>query len=265
EGASAAGFLPLVNELARRISPDSRSFGTRNENAFRWYGQALQASDSRMAEQALESAREADPAFITAYVDEAKLLAETGDRAKAQSVVELGERVNPDAIDRANLEYTRAVAGSDARERFKALEALSKANPASATLAAEVAQMRFARRQYQQAAIEYRAAAELDPDDPKTWNELGYALARTGDLGGAREAIAQYQRLAPGDLNALDSEGEVNYFLGDFKAADEAFERAAAKNPAEWVKAAEAQLMLGNLNKADALFTRRWAGAARSG
>lgn len=265
EGAASAGFLPLANELARRISPESRSFDTHNDNAFRFYGQALAARDSKSAEQALESARDADPAFITAYLDEAKLLAETGERAKAQTVVELGERVNPDTLDRANLEYARAVAGGDTTDRLKAIEALSKASPANATLAIELAQMQFARRQFQQAAMEYRAAAELDPDDPKTWNELGYALARTGDLRGARESIGQYQRLAPGDANALDSEGEVSFYLGDFKSADEAFERAAAKNPAEWVKAAEAQLMLGDLNKADALFAKRWAGAARNG
>ena len=42
--------------------------------------------------------------------------------------------------------------------------------------------------------------------------------------------------------------------LGDFKSAGEYFERAAAKNPAEWVKAAEARLMTGDVKGADALF-----------
>ena len=44
--------------------------------------------------------------------------------------------------------------------------------------------------------------------------------------------------------------------LGDFKSAGEYFERAAAKNPQELVKAAEARLMMGDLKGADALFAK---------
>ncbi len=95
--------------------------------------------------------------------------------------------------------------------------------------------------------MEYRVATQLDPEAPQTWNELGYALAWAKDLSGAREALGQYQRLAPENVNALDSQGEVSYMLGDFKAAAEYFEKAAARNPAELLKAAEARLMAGDL------------------
>ena len=139
---------------------------------------------------------------------------------------------------------------------MKALESLTAATPANANIFAELGEMRFARREFQQAALEYRAAARLDPDEPQTWNELGYALAWAKDLSGAREALAQYQKLAPGDANVLDSEGEVSYLLGDFKSAGEYFEKAAAKNPAELVKAAEARLMMGDRQGADALFAK---------
>ena len=88
------------------------------------------------------------------------------------------------------------------------------ATPANANIFTELGEMRFARREFQQAAMEYRAAAHLDPDEPRTWNELGYALAWAKDLSGAREALAQYQKLAPGDANVLDSEGEVSYYAG---------------------------------------------------
>jgi tetratricopeptide (TPR) repeat protein len=105
--------------------------------------------------------------------------------------------------------------------------------------------------------MEYRAATRLDSNDPRTWNELGYALAWAKDLSGAREALAQYQKLAPGDANVLDSQGEVSYLGGEFKSAAEYFERAAAKNPSELLKAAEARLMLGDLQGADGLFVIR--------
>ncbi len=256
DGAVSAGFLPLANELARRMSSEARMFGTSNENAFRFYGEALAARDSKTMEQALEAATNADPGFSDGYLDEANLLAETGQRERAREVVQAGERTRLDAIERANLEYVAATASGDAADRIKALESLTVATPANASIFKELGEMRSARREFRQAAMEYRAAAHLDPDEPGTWNELGYALAWANDLSGARKALAQYQKLAPDDNNVLDSEGEVSYFRGDFQSAGEYFEKAAAKNPSELLKAAEARLMAGDLQGADALFLK---------
>jgi len=264
DGAASAGLLPLVNELARKLSPEVRVFGTRDEKAFRFYGEALAARDSQEATKNLEVATGADPGFAAAYLDEVRLLTETGDRERARQVAQTAERVaRLDTIDRANLEYVAATASGDLAERVRALEKLSAATPADANHVKELGEMRFARREFSQAAMEYRAAAHLDPDEAQTWNELGYALARAKDLSGAREALAQYQRLAPGDPNALDSQGEVSYFLGDFKSAEEYFERAAARNPAEFGKAAEASVMMGDLQGADQLFARQFGARPR--
>jgi hypothetical protein len=104
DGAASAGFLPLTNELARRLSSDARVFGTSNENAFRFYGEALAARDSKSVEQALQQATGADPRFAGGYVDEAKMLAETGDRERVRQVVQAGQRARLDAIDGAILE-----------------------------------------------------------------------------------------------------------------------------------------------------------------
>ncbi len=237
-------------------------FGTNNENAFRFYGEALAARDSQAVERALEQATAADPQFAAGYVDNAKILAETGDRERASQIVQAGERASLDPIERADLEYVAATASGDPIERMKALETLTAATPANASIFAELGETRFARRDFKRAAMEYRAAARLDPDEPQTWNKLGYVLAWAKDLSGAREALAQYQKLAPGDANVLDSEGEVSYMLGDFKSADEYFEKAAAKNPGEWVKAAEARLMMGDRQGADALFAKHFGPGA---
>jgi Flp pilus assembly protein TadD len=259
DGPASAGFLPVANELARRLSPNARKFGTGNENAFRFYGQALAARDSQDAQRALEQATNSDPRFAAGFLDRAKLLAETGDRERARQMIEAGERANPDPMERANLEYVAASATGDAAGRIRALESLTQATPANANIFVELAEMRFRRREFQPAAMEYRAAARLDPDDPQIWNQLGYTLAWAKDWSGARQALAQYQKLSPEDPNALDSEGEVSYMRGDFKTAQEYFERAAAKNPSEWVKAAEARLMVGDRETADALLAKSGA------
>jgi Flp pilus assembly protein TadD len=267
DAPASAGFLPLANELARRLSADARKFGTSNEDAFRFYGEALAARDSQTVEHALQQATNADPQFAAGYVDQARMLVETGARDRARQVTQTAQQARLDPIDRANLEYVAATAGGDATGRMKALELLATATPANANSFTELGGMRYARREFQRAAMEYRAAAHLDPDDPRTWNQLAYALAWAKDLSGARDALAQYEKLAPGEANVLDSAGEVSYLRGDFKSAGEYFERAAAKNPAELVKAAEARLMAGDLQGADALFAKHLgpAASARTG
>src|ERR1700722_11254665 len=256
--------MPQANELARRLSSSARTFSTSNEKAFRFYGEALAARDSKDVEQVLEAAGQADPGFSAGYVDEAKVLEGTGDRERARQVIQVGAGTRPDAIERANVEYVAATASGDGGGRMSALEQLTSATPANPSIFKELGEMRFARRQFQQAAMEYRVAAHLDPDEPGTWNELGYALAWAKDLSGAREALAQYQKLSPGDANVLDSQGEVSYFAGDFKSAAEYFEKAAAENPAEFLKAPEARLMAADLPGADALFLKRLGPAAKA-
>ena len=150
-----------------------------------------------------------------------------------------GARLDP--IDRANLEYVAATASGDAADRTTGVGEVDRGDPGEREYSKELGEMRFARREFQQAAMEYRAGAHLDPDEAQNWNELGYALAwaeglerRTGGAGAISEAGARGCERA-----GLARRGQL-LCCGDFKAADGYFEQAAAKNPAELLKAAEA-------------------------
>jgi Flp pilus assembly protein TadD len=265
EGPVGGGWLPLANELARRLSSGARRFGTNHENAFRFYGEALEASNAEDTERALESAMQADPGFAASYLDQARLLAATGARDRALQVIQAGERgTQLDSIDRADLQYVAAAASGDANARIQAVETLTQVTPANATPFADLGAAQFARRNFQEAVRNYQAATVLNPDDPRTWNELGYALAWTRNLNGARQAIQEYEKLAPDDANALDSLGEVSFYLGDFESAAKYFQQAAQKSPAELVKAAEARLMTGDLQQANALFAK-YVGPVKGG
>lgn len=256
KGDASAGLLPLANELARKLSPDARSFGTSNEKAFRYFGAAMDAPDAAGASQALDQAMQADSGFAAAYLEQAKLLAETGASERAREVAEAGQKARLDPIVRAELEYVAAGASGDATRQMKSLESLAAVTPADPNISRDLGRIFFGQRQFRRAALEYRTAAKLAPEDTRNWNDLGYALAWSGGSNGAREALRHYQDLAPSDLNALDSQGEVNYMLGDFKSADEFFEKAAVSNPAEYVKAAEARVMTGDVAGADTLFIK---------
>ena len=256
EGPLAGGLLPLANELARRLSPAARMFGTDNENAFRLYGQAMEATTAEARERALESAIAADPKFALGYRDQARLLAGTGAKERALQVIQAGEREHPNSIDGAELRYVAASLSGDANGRMQALETLAHFVPANAATFADLGQAHFARRNFPEAVRNYQTATHLNPDEPNAWNQLGYALAWTRDLNGARRAIEEYGKLASDATNSLDSLGEVSFFLGDFEAATKYFEQAAQKNRAELLKAAEARLMTGDLAGADALVAK---------
>jgi tetratricopeptide (TPR) repeat protein len=256
EGSVGRGFLPLANEIARRLSATARTFGTSNENAFRFYGQALEGTTIDVREKALESAIAVDPGFVVIYRDQARLLVGTGAKDRALQVLQAGERQRPNSIDSAEMRYVAASISGDTNGRVQALETLARATPSDATPFAELGEAQYARRNFTEAARSYQTATLLNPDQPNVWNEMGYALAWTRNLNGARQALEEYGRLSSDATNSLDSLGEVSFFLGDFEAATKYFEQAAQKDRAELLKAAESRLMTGDLKNADALFAK---------
>lgn len=256
-GPAADGIAPLVDQLARSLSPEARPLGTSNAQAFRLWGEALASSDREKLVTGLMAAAQADPQFVAAKVDLAEFAAAAGNRDRARQMLEEAERMKPGPVDQAQLAYVSASLSGNGDERLKALSVLAQRNPANAALFRELAQMLVDRRDFQGGAREYREAARLNPKDPALWNALGYALAYGQDLAGARQALEQYRRLDPEGSNPWDSLGEVSFYLGDFDGAYRYFLEAAKKNPAELVKAAEARLMTGDRPGADALFDKQ--------
>jgi Flp pilus assembly protein TadD len=263
-GPASEGMLPLLNQLAKRLSRAARPFGTDKPEAFRAYGEALEASDRQTMLRDMDSATAADAHFVAAYLARARFVLAAGDREQGLRILAAARGTHPDAIDAGEIEYLSATVSGDGEARGRALATLTRLCPADAGRFKELAQLRFSQRKFQDAVRSYESAAGLDAEEPETWNELGYAYALNQDLAGARRALERYQSLlAPPATNALDSLGEVSFFLGDFGAATKYFVEAHDRNPAqggaELVKAAEARLMAGDLRDGDALF-QRYAG-----
>ncbi|HYL37187.1 MAG TPA: tetratricopeptide repeat protein [Bryobacteraceae bacterium] len=261
DGVSSGGPLPLANRLARELSPSARQLQIAPA-ALRLFGEALNATDRTAVLRGFESAAKDAPAFSMLYLDWARTLVESGDREGALKAVEAGERGAADAIDRAQLAYTAASIRGDVNARKNALESLVRLIPANPKVFQELAALDASQRRFQEAVANYEAAMRLDPDDPETWNQMGYAQAYQQNLAAARAALQHYQQLLPQEnANALDSLGEVSFFLGDFNGAAKYFLDADQKNrgqfgAAELLKAAQARLMAGDLPGADALFQK---------
>jgi tetratricopeptide (TPR) repeat protein len=261
-GPAAQGPLPLVNELAKKVSAGARSFQTTNASAFRDYGQALGASDRADALRGLELATKEDPNFSLAFLDWARVLAGMGDRQGALKVIEAAQAAKPDPIAGAELESLAATARGDAAARQNALESLSHLTPADAKVFRGLAELQIAERKFPEAVRSYETVARLTPDEASVWNELGYGLAYTNDLTGARRALEKYQKLLPPEnVNWLDSLGEVSFYLGDFGGAAKYFLEADQKNRGEFggtelVKAAQARILAGDLKEGDAVYQK---------
>jgi len=269
-GAEADGLRPLADELAKKLSADGRPFGTHSAQAFRDYGKALGETNGAEAIADLEAANQADRRFAESYLDRARILASAGQRDAANETIRAGLAAGGDAIDLARLGALEAALRGDAPGREARLRELARLTPADAQIARELAELEFARRDFAAASRDYKQATSLNPEDAPVWNQLGYARAYAQDLAGARLALEQYGRLLPPeDANALDSAGEVSFYLGDFAGAEKYFLGANQKNGAEfrgeeWLKAAEARLMTGDRNQADGYF-RKYLEAARRG
>ena len=116
-------MLPLLNQLAKRLSTAARPFGTNKEEAFRAYGEALGAANPQAMVRDLKTATEADPHFAAAYVTWARLLGVEGQRDQSLKILQAARGANPDAIDVAEMDYLAAtwrVTWMGERKRWRA-------------------------------------------------------------------------------------------------------------------------------------------------
>ena len=73
----------------------------------------------------------------------------------------------------------------------------------------------------------YREAIKLNPDDPETYNSLGYFLAESGgDLNEAQQLIQKALELSPDTGHIIDSMGWVLFRKGEYAKAIAQLEKA---------------------------------------
>ena len=171
-------------------------------------------------------------------------------------MIQAAEQKPLDSIDRADLQFVAAATSRDANARLQALETLARVTPSNASLVAELGSAEFARRNFLEAARNYAGGDAAESGRAPYLERTGICTGMDSELEWGPAGDSRIPKLAPEDANALDSLGEVSFFLGDFESATKYFEQASNRNPGELLKAAEARLMTGDLKEADALFTK---------
>jgi tetratricopeptide (TPR) repeat protein len=261
-GPVANGIFPVADALARQLG-QTRPFGSQNADALRAYVAGLEASDPAAALRDFSQAAADDPDFGRAYVywldtAVAQRNREEADRALAQA---RGRMDRIPELDRLRLSYGATVLDGDFNARTRALTALARFDPSNPNNHRALGQMLMSIRKYDEAITEFRRALSIQPEDIVSLNSMGYAAAYSGDLPTAIRALRGYEQLRPAEPNPLDSLGDVHFALGHYSEAEQFYLAARTKSPAflnggEFLKAAQARLMTGDVTGATAVFKR---------
>ncbi len=273
EAAGPAGALDALNRIAVALDSRADRIALSDPRALPLFGQALLTSDLAARASLLSEALQIDPSFAPAWFARIEDAARQGPAAGALDLA-MRARValsGAGSIDRARLNYLAATLAGDPSGRLTALRALATLTPADAQVLTQLGQAQEQARDFRGAAATYARLARLEPWNGDVFNQLGYARAWAHDEAGAVEALRQYQALSPpGNTNGLDSLGEVEFFFGDYAAAERDFLSAHERNPAlfagvDLLKAAQARLMTGDGNGADTVFRRYLAYRRQTG
>jgi tetratricopeptide (TPR) repeat protein len=251
----------LAGSLAERITPEPRPFSTRNPEAIRSYGEALNSGIGPQAEPALRHAVALDAAFGDAWILLAQALVANRQPHLAREVVKQALWQKLDSVTRAKLEVLATDFQQDPVGGLAALERLAEQEPTNADVNRGTALQLVQRRQLDKAIACYRRAARSDPGNGQIWNELAYALGYAGIFNEGVAAAQRYVALAPLQANPSDSLGDVLFMAGRFKESGASYLEGHKKDPRffggmELRKAAAASFMSGDKAGADELFRK---------
>ncbi|MCZ2075219.1 MAG: hypothetical protein HUU41_09270 [Bryobacteraceae bacterium] len=259
EGAATSGIMPVAAGMAKNLGGDANRFSTRNHTAIENWAKGLAGTAGEQTSRLFEAAIAADPNFGEAYVHFAEFLLGRAGVAAARRIIESARSRNLGEVERARLDVLSASIAGDARAQLEAVQRLASLTPGDAILYRTLGNLQLSAHRYGDASKSLARAAELDPADPDALNLLGYARAYTLDLDGAKAALEQAAKAAPGDANPQDSLGDVHFLLGRFREAESYYLAAHRKNPsflgsATLLKAAHARWMAGDRAGADTIF-----------
>jgi len=240
--------LDACADLARQIVGTPKPYATRNEEALRAYVKGK-----------YEDAAAADPGFADAYLGWAEAALARKDAKAVDEALAQAQAHKIDAGIMAKLQFVDAAAHNDTNARTAALKQMVALDPANVADVQALGEMEMAEHHYSEAAAVFAKGAS--PARPDLINLKTYALMFAGDENGALEAVHEYQKARPQDPNAIDSEGDIDYYFGHFGEAEKLYLNAAAKDPqfiqgGEIWKAARAHLMTGDVAGATVIFNR---------
>ncbi len=214
--------LGFIDEM-RRIRPDDEGLAIWNG----WLLFSLNRSGDAIA--LLEKFRAAHPSSFDVISVLAEGYADAGAFDRAQALLDgvpkhlLETRGDDVLLLRANLDRRR----HKLPEAMATLEQLIKRNPNNAAYYQQIGVVQQDMGRNSEAEASYLHAIELDPDDPESYNTLGYFYAETNQkLDAALDLVTRALKIKPDAGHIVDSLGWVYYRRGEYPKAVEALSRA---------------------------------------
>ena len=220
----SGNILQVINRMAVSINPEPNSLGAKSEEALRKWP-VLAGSDIATYETKCLELAEAEPAFGAALGSCAEQLTAAG---RAEALRGLLSRVQPEQSKAFSPDVLETIGNS-----FMAL------------------------KQYSDAAVMFRAGANAGRTTMK--NMVGYSEALSGRYEAGKQALEEYSRVPGHEQNALDSLGEISFFSGKYREAEQYFTASEGKMlvnrrvEIEPLKVAASRLMSGDVAGANKL------------
>ncbi|MCC6341136.1 MAG: hypothetical protein IT166_02995 [Bryobacterales bacterium] len=258
EGAGAAD---LYRAVCARLSAGTPSSQAASPSALEAFGRALLEPEPGAKRDLLAQALKADPRYAPAAALLAQMTNAAGDPQSAAAILETARSGRAGTRAWADLTRELGAVRRDPNLILEGLEASARFSPADAGVTRALGEFQVLHHRYPDAVRWFSKTVDLEPGEGAFWNLLAYAQAYARDFAGARASAERYRNLAPSDPNAWDTTGEMEWYAGNFAAAEKAFLEAQQKQPLflgglEFSKAAFARFLAGDLSGADRTFHR---------
>ena len=117
----------------------------------------------------------------------------------------------------------------------------------------------FNQQSYERSIAAFRSSIDVNPDFAAPYNTLGYALRFVGDYPAAEEAFQRYTELIPDQPNPYDSYAELLMRMGRYEDSIAGYEKALEIDPnfvASYVGIGNNQMFMDQLDLARSTYAR---------
>jgi len=260
EGPGLENLFSMVDYLTEKIQSDLQisldqedmskgitELSTNSLEAWRYYTAGSDFMDQFLLTDAIEQykkAIEADPNFVSSYLNLCQLLYSQGETQQGYDTFQKLLKLRDKATPREKYRIDRLEAGihMDVPRIIEVSQQWLKQYPDDRDANLNLASLYYGMQDYHRAMPYYLKVLDADPKYKIAYNMLGYIYANTGNYIKAIKTLNTYKTLAPDDPNPYDSIGEIYFYQGNFKQAEKYFKQALEVND----KANFSRLNIGN-------------------
>ncbi len=258
----AGNFLPASALPAK--GPEIEEASTSNVEAYRHYELGMDYGRRFLDTDAIREFNEAvrlDPQFALAYMGLADQYFLDGDGRQNDEMTKKAEQLQARLPRFEQLELQVHIAGRsrDLDAVAAAFKAVVAEYPRSSNDISNLSGLLSVLGRPEEGAEVCRQALLLDPKNEDILNGLAYNLAESGDFNGGLAENDAYMAVRPGDLNPLDSRGDILYDAGRDDEAVASYRKALELKPdfndyGEYLKLAVVYADQRKPDMADAMF-----------